>query len=110
MAAVARALPPAIVIRSLPIRLLSSVTGADRRTVERWRSGTSPRARYRARVDELGAVLAILGDGISEAGKRAWLEARNPFLRWERPADLLAEGRFDDVRGAAEAYQAGDSV
>jgi hypothetical protein len=110
MTALARALPPTLVVRSLPIRLLAAATGADRRTVERWRSGSEPRSRYRARVDELGAVLVILGDGMSEQGKQAWLEGRNPFLDWQRPADLLAEGRFPEVKGAAEAYQSGDFV
>lgn len=106
MKAVPQAVPATFVIRALPIRMLSATTGADRRTVERWRSGSAPRSRYRARVDELGAVLAILGEETTAPAKQAWLEARNPFLDWRRPAELLAEGRFDEVRGAAEAWRA----
>jgi hypothetical protein len=108
--AVARAVPPPFSFRSLPVRLLAAATGADPRTVERWRAGSVPRARYRARVDELGAVMRILAGSMVPEARAAWLEARNPFLDWQRPADLLAEGRFDEVRGAAEAYQAGDFV
>ena len=108
--AVVHALPPSRLLRSLPVRLLASATGADPRTVERWRAGSVPRARYRARVDELGAVMAILSEAMPPDGRQAWLESRNPFLAWQRPADLLAEGRFDEVRGAAEAYQSGDFV
>ena len=54
--------------------------------------------------------MAILGTSLPEPARRAWLESRNPFLDWQRPADLLAQGRFDEVRGAAEAYQSGDFV
>ncbi len=99
---------PLAPLRSLPIRLLAEATGAHPRTVERWRTRTGPQRRYRERIDELAAVFAILGDGMDAAAKRAWLESRNPFLEWRRPAELLAAGRFDEVRAAAESYMAGD--
>ena len=99
-------LSPADVFRALPVRVIALATGADTRTVERWRAGAAPRARYAARVDELRAILAILGERLSDAERRAWLESRNPALDWRRPAELLGEGRFDDVRAAAEVSRA----
>ncbi len=103
--AAATALAP---LRALPVRLLAEATGAHPRTVERWRTRTGPQRRYRERIDELAAVFAILGDGMDAAAKRAWLESRNPFLAWRRPAEVLSRGGFDEVRAAAEAYMAGD--
>ena len=46
-------------------------------------------------------ILDILGRGMSDAGKRDWLEAPNVHLRWARPVDRLADGDFDAVRAAA---------
>ena len=95
-------------LRALPVRLIAEATGAHPRTVERWRTRTGPQARYRARMDELAALFTVLGDGMSASAKRAWLESRNPFLGWRRPAEVLRAGGFDELRAAAEAYQAGD--
>lgn len=96
-------------IRSLPTRLVSEVTGADRRSVERWRSGVTPsRTAFVRRLDDLAAIVDLLGPAMSARGKAAWLTARSPFLGWQRPVDVLAAGEFDRARDAARAYAAGD--
>jgi hypothetical protein len=96
-------------LRSLPARIVSEATGANQRTVERWRAGTPPRRSvYRVRLEDLAAVLEMLGPNIGPRARQAWLTARSAHLGWERPIDLLAAGEFEAVRGAAVAYAAGD--
>lgn len=105
-----RASPPTTLLRLFPARVIARATGANVRTAERWRGGQSPQPRYLERMFELQAVLDVLGRGMTDAGKRAWLEAPNPALGWRRPIDELSRGRFDAVRGAAYSYVAGDYV
>jgi hypothetical protein len=102
------AAPP--LIRLFPARFIARATGANVRTAERWRSGQVPQARYRDRIGELQAILEMLGRGMSDAAKRAWLEAPNATLDWSRPVERLADGEFERVRAAAESYLVGDYV
>ncbi|MGH2454848.1 MAG: hypothetical protein ACRDHD_01110 [Candidatus Limnocylindria bacterium] len=96
-------------LRSLPARVVSEATGANRRTVERWRAGAGPRrSQFRVRLDDLAAILEILGPAIGPRARQAWLTGRSAHLGWQRPVELLAAGEFDRVRGAALAYAAGD--
>ena len=100
-----------VAVRSLPVSLVSRVTGADVRSVERWRSGTSPRRlAFVRRLDDLSAVLDLLGPAMTNRGKQAWLTSRSAYLGMARPLDLLARGDFDRVAGAARAYGSGDST
>ncbi len=105
-----RAAPPPRLIRLFPARFIARATGANVRTAERWRRGQSPQARYRDRIGELQAVLDMLGRSMTDAGKRAWLEAPSATLSWDRPVERLADGDFDAVRAAAESYIVGDYV
>jgi hypothetical protein len=99
----------ATALRQLPARVVSEATGANIRTVERWRAGAEPRRHaYRLRLDDLAAVLEVLGDAMTPRARQAWLMARSAHLGWQRPVDALAAGEFDQVRGAALAYAAGD--
>jgi hypothetical protein len=96
-------------VRRLPARVVSEATGANQRTVERWRAGNGPRrAEYRVKLDDLAAILEILGGQMGPPAWQAWLTGRSAHLGWQRPVDLLAAGEFDSVRGAALAYAAGD--
>jgi hypothetical protein len=100
---------PAQALRGLPARVVAEATGANPRTVERWRAGANPRRTlYRLRLDDLAAVLEILGPQMGWRARQAWLTGRSAHLGWQRPVDLLAHGEFDRVRGAAMAYAAGD--
>jgi hypothetical protein len=105
-----RTAPPPRLIRLFPARVIARATGANVRTAERWRAGQAPQARYRDRIGELGAILDLLGRGMTDAAKRDWLEAPNTHLRWARPIERLADGDFDAVRAAAESYLVGDYV
>ena len=100
---------PAEAIRRLPTRVVSEATGANQRTVERWRAGMGPRrTEYRIKLEDLAAVLEILGGQMGPRAWQAWLTGRSAHLGWQRPVELLAAGQFDRVRGAALAYAAGD--
>lgn len=103
-----RAAQPPRLVRLFPARLLARVTGANVRTAERWRAGQWPQSRFRDRMSALEAVLDVLGRGMPDGAKRAWLEAPSPFLDWDRPVDRLASGDFAAVHGAAESYAVGD--
>jgi len=105
-----RAAAPPRLIRLFPARFIARATGANVRTAERWRAGQSPQARFRDRIGELQAILEVLGRGMTDEGKRQWLEAPNAILAWQRPVDRLADGDFDAVRAAAESYTVGDYV
>ncbi len=97
------------IVRRLPARVVSEATGANQRTVERWRAGIGPRrTEYRVRLDDLAAVLEILGPQMGPRAWQAWLTGRSAHLGWQRPVELLAAGEFEQVRGAALAYAAGD--
>ena len=96
-------------VRRLPARVVSEATGANPRTVERWRAGMGPRRNeYRLRLDDLAAILDILGAQMGPGASEAWLTGRSAHLGWQRPVELLAAGEFERVRGAALAYAAGD--
>ena len=96
-------------VRRLPARVVSEATGANERTVERWRAGVGPRrTEYRVKLDDLAAVLEILGAQMGPRAWQAWLTGRSAHLGWRRPVELLAAGEFERVRGAALAYAAGD--
>lgn len=105
-----RAAPAPRLVRLFPARFIARATGANVRTAERWRTGQSPQARFRDRIGELQAILDLLGRGMTDVGKRTWLEGPNAILGWARPVDRLADGDFDSVRGAAESYTVGDYV
>jgi uncharacterized protein (DUF2384 family) len=105
-----RAAQPPRPIRLFPASFIARATGANVRTAERWRTGQSPQARFRDRIGELQAILDLLGRGMTDDGKRGWLEAPNALLDWRRPVDRLAGGDFDAVRAAAESYTVGDYV
>ncbi|MCI0345632.1 MAG: hypothetical protein L0221_09355 [Chloroflexi bacterium] len=99
------------VVRAVPSRILADVTGAAVRSVERWRAGVVPRRHaYVQRLDDLSAVMDLLGPSMSNRGKQAWLTSRSTYLGFQRPVDVLAAGEFDRVRGAARAYVSGEST
>lgn len=88
-------------------RDLAAITGAADRTVRRWLSGTAPQHRHAERVDDLYAIVEELADSLTAKGLRQWLHGRNRHLKGDRPIDRLAQGDFDAVRKAAEAFSRG---
>lgn len=88
---------------------VGAVAGVSDRAVRAWtRSGIRPE-RY-DRLAELRDVVVVLSDSLTERGVGQWLHAGNRLLGGERPIEVLAEGRFGDVRAAAQAFVDGSYV
>lgn len=88
---------------------VGSVTGVSDRAVRAWAHSTVRPERY-DRLAELRDLVVLLSDSLSERGVGQWLRARNRLLDGARPIDLLAEGRFEAVRTAAQAFVDGSYV
>lgn len=88
---------------------VGSVTGVSDRAVRGWARSSVRPDRY-DRLAELRDLVVLLSDSLSARGVGQWLHARNRLLDGARPLDVLAEGRFADVRQAAEAFVDGSYV
>lgn len=77
---------------------LALVTGATRRSVNRWvASKTTPRREAEVRLLELKAVVDVLRTVLRDEPARLWLRAPNPDLDWHKPLKLIAEGEHRRV-------------
>lgn len=61
----------------------------------------------RARLAAQKTVYDLLGPGLTDEGKNAWLMTRSPFLHGRVPNEVLFES-MDEVFDAIEQYQQGD--
>jgi hypothetical protein len=87
--------------------IAKAVPDAGARSVRRWRTDGAPRTRTAQRwepIDDLCATVGYLlaNATYDEEGIVSWLRSRNAGLDHHRPLDVLGEGRFEDVRAAAE--------
>jgi hypothetical protein len=87
--------------------IAKAVPNAGARSVRRWRTEGPPTTRAAQRwepIDDLWATVGYLlaNATYDEEGIVAWLRSRNAGLDDQRPLDVLGEGRFEDVRAAAE--------
>jgi len=88
-------------------RELAAMIGADARTIRRWAADDDdfePQERYARRIDDLRDLVALLVETLPGVQTARWLRARNRYLKGERPLEVLAGGRYDEVREAAHAY------
>lgn len=88
---------------------VAEVTQVSDRAVRGWRSGDIRPDRY-DRLAQLRDLALLLSDSLTRRGVGQWLHAKNRLLDGERPIDLLAEQRYDEVRGAAESFVDGSYV
>ncbi len=82
---------------------VAAVAQVSDRAVRAWRTSDIRPSRY-DRLAQLRDLVVLLSDSLTPRGVGQWLHAKNRLLDGERPVDLLANDRFDDVRGAAEAF------
>ena len=82
---------------------IAAVTHVSDRAVRGWRSGDIHPDRY-DRLAQLRDLALLLSDSLSPRGVGQWLHAKNRLLEGKRPVDLLADDRYDEVHGAAEAF------
>ncbi len=78
---------------------IAEIMGIGTRQVQNWAAGKGRPAdnkRLRQLLD-LQYVLDLLAELFDAEGSLLWLHARNRTLHGERPLDLLAAGRTDEV-------------
>ncbi len=98
------------VLRALQVQIgiserdIARLTEKEMRTVRRWLAGAQPKGDSAERIDELRAIVTVLGQLLEPEGIVAWLRNRNARLGFRRPLDILAQDRegFDQVLGAAK--------
>jgi hypothetical protein len=88
---------------------VANVTHVTDRAVRAWRSGDIRPDRYDL-LAQLRDLVLLLSDSLTPRGVGQWLHAKNRLLDGERPVDLLAEDRFEEVRRAAESFIDGSYV
>lgn len=89
---------------------IARATGVAERTVRRWLGGAAITRDNADRLDDLRTVAAELAVAMTAQGIVTWLRNRNRLLDYERPLDLLGDGRFREVMGAVEALRNGEYV
>lgn len=88
---------------------VAAVAHVSDRAVRGWR-GSAIRTENYDRLADLRDLVLLLSDSLSARGVAQWLRARNRILDRERPIDVLADGRVEEVRSAAEAFIEGSYV
>lgn len=88
---------------------VAAVTHVSDRAVRGWRTSDIRPDRY-DRLAQLRDLVILLADSLTPRGVGQWLHAKNRLLEGQRPIDVLAEDRFDEVREAAEAFVDGAYV
>jgi Protein of unknown function (DUF2384) len=89
---------------------LVMATGANVRTVRRWRPGAVQErwSRYDTQIDNLVAVLRVLSERFDDPAEiRSWLRLRNPALDNHRPLELLDDDNFFRVLQEAQGPATG---
>lgn len=88
---------------------VAAVIQVSDRAVRGWRTSDIRPDRY-DRLAQLRDLALLLSDSLTQRGVGQWLHAKNRLLDGQRPVDLLAADRFDEVRGAAESFTDGAYV
>lgn len=89
-------------IRSVDV---ANLLGTTPETVSRWNRGRAyPRPSKEHLLVDLEYVVERLSEFYSDPGTaRAWLYSRHKYFDGLRPADLIQEGRIEEVLGAIQA-------
>lgn len=88
---------------------VAAVTQVSDRAVRGWRTNDIRADRY-DQLAQLRDLVLLLSDSLTPRGVGQWLHAMNRLLDGQRPIDLLAQDRHDEVRSAAEAFIDGSYV
>jgi hypothetical protein len=86
---------------------VARLLGVSPSRVSRWLRTEEPDPENRRKLEGVEFVLARLLSLYRREAAIDWLQAVNPFLRNQRPIELLAEGRITDVLQAIDADEAG---
>lgn len=89
-------------------RDLAEMLGTSTRSVARWqKTDSTPRRETEIRLLEVQAVTDLLRRVMREDSARIWLHSPNPDLGYEKPLQLMAEGKYRRVIGAILALAEG---
>lgn len=88
---------------------LAGALGTSRRTLQRWRAGTSsPPPLARQRLGELLRLQArVRGTFAGPDAVRRWARAKSQYLHWATPAEAIRAGRLDSAVGTLEVIDSG---
>jgi len=87
---------------------VGKIVGASPRTVARWAAGENmPRGASRQRLLELAAIAQQIANVMKPDAAGAWLYEPNPLLKNQKPADLVAQGRYQEVLDLVDALADG---
>ncbi len=77
---------------------LARVSETNQRSVARWRSQkTTPRRHAEDRLLELRAVIDLARRVMRDDAARFWMRSPNRDLGYEKPLDMVADGRYKQV-------------
>jgi putative toxin-antitoxin system antitoxin component (TIGR02293 family) len=77
---------------------VARVSGANPRSVARWKADAAvPRREAEERLLELRAVVDLARRIMRDEAARLWMRSPNPDLGYDKPLDLVAEGRYQGV-------------
>ena len=84
---------------------VANMLGTTPETVSRWKQGRAyPRPRKESLLADLEYVVERLSELYSDPKTaRAWLYSRHKYFGGVRPADLIQEGRIEEVLEAIQA-------
>ena len=84
---------------------VANMLGTTPETVSRWNLGrTYPRRSKESLLVDLEYIVERLSEFYSDPKTaRAWLYSRHKYFRGLRPADLIQEGRIEEVLEAIQA-------
>jgi hypothetical protein len=87
--------------------LVAIIANVDPKTVGRWLTGGSPRARAESRARTAFQITQLLLTRESEHTVRAWFIGLNPQLDDISPAEALNAGQLREVLVAAKSFTLG---
>jgi transcriptional regulator with XRE-family HTH domain len=88
---------------------VANVLGTSPATVSRWNTGKAyPQRSKELLLVELDYIVERLSEYYSPEEARLWLYSRHRLLKDQKPADLIQEGRIDNVLEVID--QLGDAV
>lgn len=77
---------------------VARVSDTNARSVSRWRADeAAPRREAEDRLLELRAVVDLTRKVMRDNAARYWLRSPNPDLGYEKPLELIAQGRYQKV-------------
>ena len=84
---------------------VANMLGTTPETVSRWNNGHAyPRPGKESLLVDLEYIVERLSEFYSDPRTaRAWLYSRHKYFNGVRPADLIQEGRIEEVLGAIQA-------